>query len=72
MLNVHSQVLQDVLRRLDKTFQEENKLPKIQIGGDPTQSKPLNFGASDQENTGAKEAISRRVLTYYHPSLVQH
>jgi len=41
---------------------------EVEIQGDPAHPDPLKFGASsDQENTIAKEATSRRVLIYYPP-----
>ena len=39
----------------------------VEIQGDIQHPEPLYFGASDQENTIAKEATSRRVLIYYPP-----
>jgi len=41
---------------------------EVEIQGDPEHPEPLYFGASDQENTIAKEATSRRVLIYYPPT----
>ncbi len=43
---------------------------EVEIQGDDRHPDPLKFGASDQENTIAKEATSRRVLIYYPPKVV--
>jgi len=40
---------------------------EVEIQRDANHTDPLHFGASDQENTIAKEATSRRVLIYYPP-----